>query len=89
MTADSKVNLYNDFNVNEGKAILSWMVDNSIEYNKNEVTTINVPEWFDYRRALLFEKDKLKFDNYIRSRTFDYFFNFPAANFLDFPAAGK
>ena len=92
MTADSKINLHIDlvkkvikkkfeisgkeFNFIEGKAVLEWLNKNSIEFNKKELQKKNYPGFMEYREALK-EKDKIKFDNFIRSRTVEYFLNYP------------
>ena len=98
MTADSKVNLHIDlvkkvmqkklkisgkeFDSIEGDASLKWINNNSIEFNKDNIKKINAPGFMDYRDNIL-EKDKVKFDNFIRNRTVDYFFQYPI-DFLKF-----
>jgi len=98
MTADSKVNLHidlvrkvmqkklkmsgNEFDIIEGKASIKWINENSIQFNKEKLSNINSPGFMDYRDSIL-EKDKVKFDNFIRNRTADYFFEYPI-DFLKF-----
>ena len=95
MTADSKVNLHIDFaskviqkkfgltgqefNSIEGLASLKWINKNKIKYDETFIRNINEPSYMDYREALS-ESDKVKFDEFIRSRTLDYFLKYP----LDF-----
>ena len=37
----------------------------------------NFIDWMDYRREIVFEKDKISFDNFIRSRSYMYFSQYP------------
>ena len=92
MTADSKVNLHIDlvnkvmpkklnitnkeFTTAEGKATLEWIQKNTIKYDKELIGNIDQPGYMDYRMSIL-EKDKVKFDKFIRSRTIDYFYKYP------------
>ena len=98
MTADSKVNIYNDmvthvmsktlnlshrkFIEMEGEVVHSWIKENSIDYDKEnldyyiKVNNGDAPSWSDYR-ATLNEIDKAKFDNFIRNRTIDYMLEYP------------
>ena len=98
MTADSKVNIYNDmvthvmsktlnlshrkFIEMEGEVVHSWIKENSIDYDKVNLSSYikrnnrDAPSWSDYR-ANLNEKDKTKFDNFIRNRTIDYILDYP------------
>ena len=92
MTADSKVNLHIDlvkkvikqklkisgkeFNFIEGKATLEWLNKDLIQFDKKKIDKINYPGFMDYRNALK-EKDKVKFDNFIRTRTIEYFTKYP------------
>ena len=98
MTADSKVNLHIDlvkkvmqkklkisskeFDSIEGKASLQWIQKNSIEFNKEKLANIEDPGFMLYRYNIL-EKDKVKFDNFIRNRTLNYFYKYPI-DFLKF-----
>jgi|TARA_B110000046_G_C13003454_1_gene403249 hypothetical protein len=95
MTADSKINLHGDlvgrvitkkFNLTglgfksmEGEVALKWIQKNKIELNKAWIENIKEPGYTDYRSAIS-EKDRLKFDEFIKSRTLDYFSKYP----LDF-----
>ena len=98
MTADSKVNIYNDmvihvmvkkYNIShrkfvemEGKEVLKWLNKNSIEFEKDKLNNFlkinkyDSPSWIDYRDQLE-EKDKIRFDNFIRNRTLDYILEYP------------
>ena len=93
MTADSKINLHLDlvarvmipklkttdkeFFATEGKATLNWIQNNNINYNKKLMDKIDQPGYLEYRESL-FEKDKPKFDSFIRSRTIYYLKNYPS-----------
>ena len=95
MTADSKINLHGDlvgrvitkkfnltrpsFRTIEGKVSLKWIQKNEIKLNKAWIENIKEPGYTDYRSAIS-EKDRLKFDEFIKSRTLDYFSKYP----LDF-----
>ena len=92
MTGDSKIYLHHDlvskvmipklkttdkeFFATEGKATLKWIQKNTIEYDKELIESIDLPGYMDYRNSIL-EKDKVIFDNFIRSRTIDYFYKYP------------
>ena len=92
MTADSKVNLHNDlvkkvmqkklniagkdFDILEGEASLDWILKNSVKFDRKILDKNEKLGFFEYRNAIT-EKDKIKFDNFIRSRTIDYFSKYP------------
>ena len=92
MTSDSKINLHIDlvakvmqskfdingknFDVIEGEASLDWIQKNSIKINKKELSDKEDLGFMDYRKAIL-EKDKVKFDEFIRTRTIDYLYKYP------------
>ena len=91
MTADSKINLHmdlvskvmnkkfkndkNEFHEIESKAVLQWIYKNSITLNKELID--HESKRFTKYRVALSEIDKIKFDNFIRNRTFDYFYEYP------------
>jgi len=93
MTADTKLDLYRDlvmrvmpkkygislnkFKESEGKVAFQLIIDKSFEYNKKKLTSIKYPGVMDYRFALINEKDKVEFDNYIGKRTFNYILSHP------------
>ena len=93
MSADSKINLHrdlvekvmhkkyeisqNEFAILEGKEALKWLINNSIKFDKNKVRNIKKPEYMEVRESIISEKDKVKFDDYIRNRTIYYLFNYP------------
>ena len=95
MTADSKVNLHIDlvgkvirkkFNLSlrkfdsmEGVAALEWIKKNKIKYDEILIKNIEEPGYMQYRSALS-EKNKIKFDEFIRNRTLNYISKYP----LDF-----
>jgi len=92
MTADSKINLHIDlvkkvikkkfeisgkeFNFIEGEATYEWLEKNSIVFNKIDLNKKDYPGFMEYR-SVLNEKDKIKFDNFIRSRTIEYIVKYP------------
>ena len=70
-----------DFQRIEGGEALKWVKNNSIKFNEKKIINTNkYPKYMEVRESILDEKDKVKFDNYIRSRTIKYFFDYP----LDF-----
>jgi len=69
-----------EFNIMEGNVVSEWMHQNKIQYsNKNKFITKenNFVDWLDYRREILKESDKVLFDNYISSRTVQFFKKYP------------
>jgi hypothetical protein len=96
MSADSKVNLHRDlvekvmhkkykisqkeFAIIEGQETLKWLINNSIKFDKKKIINIQKPEYMEVRDSIISEKDKVKFDDNIRNRTFNYLVNYP----LDF-----
>jgi hypothetical protein len=68
-----------EFKIEEGKIAYLWIKNNLIPYKKDKINkSKKTPEYMDYRESISSEADQLKFDNYIRSRTFDYIFKYPA-----------
>ena len=96
MTADTKIDLHiylvtrvmskkyeitgMEFNLLEGKATKRWIENNLIEYDKKNYNFEKNLSFTKYRHSIIKEEDKIRFDNFIRSRTFDYLFKYP----LDF-----
>ena len=64
-----------EFNIQEGLIVRDWLEKNKIAYNNKEKflsKELNYIDWMDYRREIIRLKDKIIFDNYIKSRSFDY-----------------
>jgi len=96
LTADTKLDLHRDLVVKviskkmnisneefenlEGEAAKEWLNEKNINFNENHIALKNNKSFMDYRLALLNENDKIKFDNFILDRTFDYVLN----NKIDF-----
>ena len=99
MSADSKVNLHIDltekvmkkkykisqeeFKIIEGKESLKWVINNSIKFDEKKIINIYKPRYMEVRESIIEESDKVKFDNNIRKRTINYFFNYPL-DFINF-----
>ena len=69
-----------EFNYKEGVIVKDWLEKNNIKYSNKEkfiVKEFNFIDWMDYRREVVFEKDKISFDNFIRSRSYMYFSQYP------------
>jgi len=66
-----------EFKIEEGKIVSHWIRDNLILYDKKKISSLKNIEYMDYREAIIAEKDKLKFDDYIKNRTLNYFFENP------------
>ena len=66
-----------EFKIEEGKITNQWIKDNLILYNKEKISRLKDIEYMDYRESIIAEKDKLKFDDYIKNRTLNYFFENP------------
>ena len=93
MTSDTKLDLHRDlvfkvvpknlkitndeFDIIEGKAVLKWMLENSLKFNSDSQAIKHNKGFMSYRATIINESDKIYFDNYIRSRTFDYFYEYP------------
>ena len=69
-----------EFDNLEGEAAKEWLNEKNINFNENHIALKNNKSFMDYRLALLNENDKIKFDNFILDRTFDYVLN----NKIDF-----
>ena len=67
----------NEFVEYEGEIMKNWMIENSILFDENSKTLIAVKHWMGYRESIINEKDKLKFDKKLRSRTFEYVREYP------------
>tara|TARA_Y100000590_G_C15712915_1_gene1010907 strand:+ start:323 stop:1747 length:1425 start_codon:yes stop_codon:yes gene_type:complete len=96
MTADTKIDLHRylvvrvvpeKYNVSpqeweslEGKIMERWMNNNLVSYDEKLLSSIKNPNYMQYRETIYNENDKTRFDNYLRSRTFEYFQKYP----LDF-----
>ena len=99
MTADTKIDVHRylvvrvvpqkyettpqDWEKLEGKAMARWMDNNSISYDEKALSSIINPNYMEYRKSIINENDKVRFDNQLRSRTFNYLLKYP----LDFLVA--
>ena len=63
----------------EGEIMKNWMIENSINFDENSEKLKVNKHFMRYRDSIINEKDKLKFDKKIRSRTFEYFKEYPFA----------
>ena len=69
-----------EFNYDEGVIVKKWIDENDIKYSNEEKflnKDFNFVDWMDYRREIVLFEDKIKFDNYIKSRSYNYFINYP------------
>jgi hypothetical protein len=98
MTADSKLNLHIDlvskvmskkfnmsgkqFAVFEGRAAFEWINQNSINLDEEKMKDVKFKTFTAYRNFIS-EQDKVKFDNFFRNRTINYFLEYPS-DFLKF-----
>ena len=64
----------NEFVIKEAKAMKEWLMLNSIEFREDPN---NKNHYMHYRKNIVNEKDKLKFDKEIRSRTLQYVKKYP------------
>ncbi len=96
LTADTKLDLHLDlvekvmmkknktsryqFRVEEGKVMYKWIDENKIELNQTKIDSNKNYTYWDYRSAIVNEKDKEAFDKEISKRTINYFSKYP----LDF-----
>jgi len=96
LTADTKLDLHLDlvekvmmkknktsryqFRVEEGKVMYKWIDENKIELNQTKIDFNKNYTYWDYRSAIVNEKDKEAFDKEISKRTIDYLSKYP----LDF-----
>ena len=69
-----------EFFENEGKAVLEWIIKNSISYNQDSKDLKVRKGLNEYRLSIANEKDLIKLDNFVTSRTFNYMLQYP----LDF-----
>ncbi len=67
----------NEFVEYEGEIMKNWMIKNSINFNEDSETLKVNKHFMRYRDSIVNEKDKLKFDKKIRSRTFEYIKKYP------------
>jgi len=67
----------NEFFDNEGKIVLEWITKNSIPYNQNSKGLKVRKSLGEYRSSITKEKDLVRLDNYITSRTFNYMLQYP------------
>ena len=69
-----------EFNYKEGLIVKDWLEKNNIKYlNKDKflLKEFNYIDWMDYRREVASLGDKINFDNFIRSRSYMYFLEYP------------
>ena len=69
----------NEFIFDESKEMQKWIINNSINYNKDLIVNNH---YLTYRDSIFDEKDKLLFDEEIRKRTFMYIREYPLEFFL-------
>ena len=67
----------NEFAEYEGEIMMRWMIQNSINFDENFENLNESKHFMNYRKSIINEKDKLKFDKEIRSRTFEYLKEYP------------
>ena len=59
-----------EFKISEGKIALKWLKDNQINFNEDSVDINNSRYPFaDYRVSIMYEKDKIKYDEFFANRT--------------------
>ena len=61
----------------EGDIMKNWMIENSIIFDEKSESLITDKHWMGYRNSIVDENDKLKFDKKLRSRTLEYFKEYP------------
>jgi len=61
----------------EGAIMKDWMIENSIVFDEKSESLITSKHWMRYRNSIVDENDKLKFDKKLRSRTLEYFKEYP------------
>jgi hypothetical protein len=64
-----------EFFYNEGVIALDWLKKNSIEFNISN--DLKKPDLWNYREAILEEKDRVKFDEFILKRSKYFFVKYP------------
>ena len=64
-----------EFFYNEGVIALDWLKGNSIEFNISN--DLKKPDLWNYREAILKEKDRVKFDEFILKRSKYFFVKYP------------
>ena len=67
----------NEFVEYEGEVMRKWMIENNINFDDNSEALKDNKHFMHYRESIIDEADKLKFDSKIRSRTIDYFKEYP------------
>lgn len=93
LTADTKIDLHldliekvmvkkknisrNEFRIQEGKAMKNWMVENKIILDKSLIDLKKDYTYWEYRSAIINEKDKEIFDKEISKRTINYLQKYP------------
>ena len=70
----------NEYFLKEGEVALRWINRNSIEYNQDSKKLKVRKGLKEYRASITHERDLIKFDNFITSRTLNYIIQYP----LDF-----
>ena len=96
LTADTKLDLHLDlvekvmmkknqtsryeFRIVEGKAMYEWIIKNKVSLDKSKIDPNKDYTYWQYRYAIINEKDKEIFDKEISNRTIDYLKEYP----LDF-----
>ncbi len=70
-----------EFEENEGKAAKQWINDNSIEMvedlDDKTLSSNNKPTLWIYRSFIKNENDKIKLDEFIKKRSFEYILKYP------------
>ena len=62
-----------EFKISEGKIALKWLKDNQINFNEDSVDINNSRYPFaDYRVSIMYEKDKIKYDEFLLIELFYY-----------------
>ena len=73
-----KLNISRDkFDLMEGEYAKKWLNQNNIDYNEISDLLLNMKTWKNYRNSIYKESDKIRFDNFIRNRSLNYFSDYP------------
>tara|TARA_Y100000389_G_C17427994_1_gene500772 strand:+ start:361 stop:1764 length:1404 start_codon:yes stop_codon:yes gene_type:complete len=66
----------NEFVVKEAEAMKQWLILNSIKFREDPK---NKDHYMNYRKNIINEKDKIRFDKEIKNRTINYFKEYPTS----------
>ncbi|ARJ48206.1 glycosyltransferase family 39 protein [Candidatus Pelagibacter sp. RS39] len=65
------------FDLIEGEYAKNWLKQKNIKYDASSNLLKSKKTWKNYRNSIYKEKDKIKFDDYIRNRSLDYLLDYP------------